>query len=81
MLYFEPFLGIASHACGSRQEGHAVVKSLLQYSLTLLEKERYEVEVQPYRKTDYKPMIFISLYDVYDDVLFRSLRVERVREG
>ena len=27
-------------------------------SVTLMEKECYEVEVQPYRKTDYKPMFF-----------------------
>ena len=35
-------------------------KILLQYSsLTLLERECYEVEVQSYRKTDYKPMIYV----------------------
>ena len=33
-------------------------KTLLQYSsLTPLERECYEGEVQPYRKTDYKPII------------------------
>ena len=33
-------------------------KMLLQYSsLTPLERECYEGEVQPYRKTDYKPII------------------------
>ena len=32
---------------------------LLQYSsLTPLERECYEGEVQPYRKTDYKPIIY-----------------------
>ena len=37
---------------------HQVVKTLLQYSsITLLERERYEGEVQPYPKTDYKPMM------------------------
>ena len=36
-------------------------KTLLQYtSLTLLERECYEGEVQPYRKTDYKPTIDIT---------------------
>ena len=29
-----------------------------------MKKECYEEEVQPYRKTDYKPMIYISLYCV-----------------
>ena len=44
------------------QEGHPIVKTLLQYSsLTLLEKECYKEEVQPYWKTDYKPMIYIVL--------------------
>ena len=34
-------------------------KTLLQYSsLTPLERECYEEEVQPYRKTDYKPIIY-----------------------
>ena len=28
-------------------------------SLTLLEQEYYEEEVQPYWKTDYKPIIYI----------------------
>ena len=33
---------------------------MLQYSsLTPLERERYEGEVQPYQKTDYKPIIYI----------------------
>ena len=33
---------------------HVVVKTLLQYSaLTLLEKECYDVDVHPFRKTDY----------------------------
>ena len=33
-------------------------KTLLQYSsLTPLERECYEGEVQPYRKMDYKPMM------------------------
>ena len=35
-------------------------KTVLQYSsLTPLERECYEGEVQPYRKTDYKPIIYI----------------------
>ena len=34
-------------------------KTLLQYSsLTPLERECYEGEVQPYRKTDYTPIIY-----------------------
>ena len=58
MQYLELF-DTTSHACGWRQEGHPVVKKLLQYSsLTLLKKEGYEGEVQPYRKTDYKPTIY-----------------------
>ena len=32
----------------------------LYSSLTPLERERYEGEVQPHRKTDYKPIIYIS---------------------
>ena len=37
-------------------------KTLLQYSsLTPLERECYEGEVQPYRKTDYKPIIYIYI--------------------
>ena len=37
-------------------------KTLLQFtSLTLLESECYEGEVQPYRKTDYKPIIYIGI--------------------
>ena len=36
-------------------------KTLLQYSsLTPLERECYEEEVQPYRKTDYKPMMMMN---------------------
>ena len=35
-------------------------KTLLQYSsLTPLERECCEGEVQPYRKTDYKPIIYV----------------------
>ena len=43
------------------QEEHLIIKkTLLQYSvLTLLKKECYEEEVQPHRKTDYKPIIYI----------------------
>ena len=38
-------------------------KTLLQYSsLTPLERECYEGEVQPYRKTGYKPIIYIYIY-------------------
>ena len=38
-------------------------KTLLQYSsLTPMERECYEGEVQPYRKTDYKPIIYIYIY-------------------
>ena len=42
-------------------------KTLLQYSsLTPLERECYEGEVHPYRKTDYKPMIYILfLYIIF----------------
>ena len=38
--------------------------TLLQYSSTNTpeEGECYEEEVQPHRKTDYKPMIYIILY-------------------
>ena len=40
-------------------------KTLLRYSsLTPLEKECYEGEVQPYRKRDYKPVI-ISILLIY----------------
>ena len=61
MLYLELF-DIASHGCGLRQERHPVVKTLLQYSsLTPLESECYEGEVQPYRKTDYKPMMMMMV--------------------
>ena len=39
-------------------------KTLLQYSsLTPLERECYEGEVQPYRKTDYKPIIYIYIVE------------------
>ena len=66
MLYLELF-DIASHACGLRQEGHPVVKMLLQYSsLTPLERERCGGGVvQPYRKTDYNPIIYI--YEAYQE--------------
>ena len=70
MQYLEVF-DTASHACGWRQEGHPVIKTLLQYSsLTLLKKECYEEEVQPYLKPDYKPMIYIYIYIyVNDDIV------------
>ena len=43
-----------------KASGH---KTLPQYSsLTLLKKECYEDEVQPHRKTDYKPMIYIYIF-------------------
>ena len=43
-------------------------KTLLQYSsLTTLERECYEGEVQPYRKTDYKPIIYIYHYHIVFD--------------
>ena len=59
ILYLELFDN-ASHACDWRQERHPVVKILLQYSsLTLLERKCYVGEVQPYRKTDYKPMMMM----------------------
>ena len=42
-----------------RASGHK--KTLLQYSsLTPLERECYEGKVQPYRKTDYKPMMMMA---------------------
>ena len=42
-------------------------KTLLQYSsLTLLEKECYEEEGQPYRKTDYKLMVTGCNEDYFD---------------
>ena len=56
ILYLELF-DIASHACGWRQERHPVVKTLLQYSSLT-----YEGKVQPYRKMDYKPIIYIYIY-------------------
>ena len=60
MQYLELF-DTAFHACGWRQEGQPVIKkTLLTYSsLTLLKKECYVEEVQPYRKAGYKPMIYI----------------------
>ena len=76
MQYLELF-DTASHACGSRQEGHPVTKTLLQYSSsTLLKRECYEEEVQPHRKTDYKPIIYIYGMFLIDDGtpdLFKSL--------
>ena len=44
------------------QEGHPVVKKRCSntLSLTPLERECYEGEVQPYRNTDYKPMMMMS---------------------
>ena len=58
MPYIELF-DTASHSCGWRQEWHPVGKTLLQYSSsTLLKKECDKEEVHPYRKTDYKPMIY-----------------------
>ena len=47
-------------------------KTLLQYfSLTPLERECYEGEVQPYRKTDYKPII----YHIYNYRIIMFIRV------
>ena len=44
------------------RKGITVVKILLKYSsLTLLERKCYEGEVQPYRKTDYKPMMMMYI--------------------
>ena len=59
ILYLELF-DTASHACASgRASGHK--KTLFQYSsLTPLEKECYGGIVQPYRKTDYKPMMMME---------------------
>ena len=42
-----------------RVSGHK--NSALYSSSTLLKKECYEEEVQPYRKTDYKPLIYIYI--------------------
>ena len=57
ILYLELF-DIASHVCGLRQEGHPVVKNAAPILfINALERERYEGEVQPYRQTDYKPII------------------------
>ena len=42
-------------------------KTMLQYSsLTPMERERYEGEAQPYRKTDYKPIIYIYTIDLIE---------------
>ena len=42
---------------------HPVVKTLFQYfSLTPMEIECYDGEVQPYRKSDYKPIIIYQYY-------------------
>ena len=52
---------IASHACMWLMPGRpSGRKTLLQHSsLIPLGRECYEGEVQPYRKTDYKPIIYI----------------------
>ena len=52
----------ATHVVDVRK-GIRSKKTLLKYSsLTPMERECYEGEVQPYRKTDYKPMIYIKQY-------------------
>ena len=58
MLYLELF-DIVSHA--GRAQGRK--KTLIQYSSihTPEEGECYEEEVQPHRKTDYNPMIYIYI--------------------
>ena len=49
-------------------------KTLLKYySLTPLERECYEGEVQPYRKTDYKTIIYIYILDNHYLVLYFNL--------
>ena len=66
-VFVDPYI-ILIYIC-RRQEGHPVVKTLLQYtSLTPLEREWYEGEVQPYRKTDYKPMMMIYIYIYNSDL-------------
>ena len=50
-----------------RQEEHPAIKILLQYStINTLGRECYEGEVQPYWKTDYKPMMMMGI--VYNNV-------------
>ena len=69
------------NTCGWRQEEHPVVKTLLQY----------EEQVQPYGKTDYKPMIyiytdnfsffiniFLKLFLFYFFVLFNNIYIKYV---
>ena len=47
------------------------IRSKTQYSsLTPLERECYEGEVQPYRKTDYKPMIYSVYVGGYGGQIF-----------
>ena len=52
------------------------VKSAVVKGLTPLEREYYEGEVQPYRKTDYKPMMIIP-QDI-NVVLIKSLVMSRL---
>ena len=59
IFYLELF-DTAFHACGWHQEGHPVVKkTLLQYINT---PGKGALWVQPYRKTDYKPMMMLKYY-------------------
>ena len=50
-------------------------KTLLQYSLLPpLERECYEGGVQPYRKTDYKAMMTISILSIGPEYLTHEIR-------
>ena len=54
-------LGLVLIAGTAIDQAPSIGPLLLQYSsLTPLERECYEGEVQPYRKTDYKLMIYIG---------------------
>ena len=39
-------------------------------ALILLKKERYEEEVQPYRKSDYKPLIYVLFNSAINNAIF-----------
>ena len=70
-MHYLKLFDTASRACGLRQEWHPVVKTLFQYSsLTLMKKEIYEEEVQPYRKTDsiYFLLIFVDV-DIWNHLI------------
>ena len=42
-----------------------------------MENECYEEEVQPYRKTDYKPIIYIQ-YDSFDIIFVYQISVKNI---